>query len=273
MFICFILLQIVCVVLLSNSSKTHEAFFSSAANEVTGRINKRYYTAKNYFGLREINQQLAAENAKLKNELSAFYKSTDSSVINYTDSTIKDTANRFRKYTYLPADVVSNSISSNANYIMLERGTLQGVTKDMSVVSPQGIVGIVVGVSDNYSKVMSLLHRNTKVSAMLKKDATSGDIEWDGVDAQFVSMKKVSKSAKVKIGDTVVTSTYSANYPSNLMVGTVVEIKPEQASSFYNIKVKTSVNFFNLQHVNIIKNARFAEQTQLMNTKDTKNNE
>lgn len=270
-FLCFIALQIFCIVLLSKSSKTHEAFFSSAANEVTGKINKRYYGIKDYLALKENNKQLVEENARLKNLLLSNFQLPDTSKITQIDSLVKDSLNRYRKFTYLPAKVVGNSVTSNANFIMLERGTLQGVTKDMSVVSPAGIIGVVTDVSDNFSKVMSLLHKNTRVSAMLLKNSMSGDVEWDGKNAQFVTMKKVSKTAEAKIGDTVVTSNYSANYPAKLMVGTVVEITPQEANSYNNLKIKTTVNFFSLQYAYIIKNTYWAEQQSLQQKKEPKN--
>jgi dihydrolipoamide dehydrogenase len=74
--------------------------------------------------------------------------------------------------------VVGNTFTLQKNYITIERGALQGVKKDMAAISPDGsIVGIVVEVDDNYSKIMSLLHRNSKVSAMLKRDKVAGTVE------------------------------------------------------------------------------------------------
>ena len=263
-------MQIVCIVLLSNSSKTHQAFFAAYTNEITGKVDHQYDNWIEYFSLKKVNKQLSDENARLRNLLAADILSTDSSKKTIVDSSIRDTLNRVRKYTYLPAKVVGNSLYLRANYLQLERGSLQGVTKGMSVVSPEGIVGVVVEVSDNYSKVMSLLHSNTRVSAMMQKSKSSGDIEWDGSDPHFVTMKKVSKSATVAIGDTVVTSTYSANFPSNILIGTVVEVKPEAGSSFNNIKVKVATNFFSLQYVYLVENIRYVEQTTLINKKDNK---
>jgi len=156
---------------------------------------------------------------------------------------------------------------------MLERGTKQGVQKGMSVEGPQGVVGVVVEVGDNYSKVMSLLHRNSRVSAMLKKTGSSGDVEWDGSDPNTLVMKKVSKSATVNKGDTVVTSSYSANFPSGLMVGTVVSITPDPATSYNNLRIKTATDFFSLQYVNVIANSLFAEQIALINKTSQKSNE
>jgi rod shape-determining protein MreC len=271
-FICFIILQIVCIVMLSNSSKTHQAFFAAAANEVTGKIDKQYSGVRDYLYLKKENDRLQQENARLLNMLKSDFQAPDSSITTVVDTLIKDTLNRFRKYTYLPAKVVGNTISSQTNYLQLERGSKQGVRKGMSVVSPQGIVGNVVEVSDNYCKVMSLLHRNSTVSAMLKKNNSMGEIVWDGVDPHYVYMQKVSRSATVAKGDTVVTSTYST-YPSLVMIGTVDEVKTDAATSFFQLKIKPSTDFFSIQHVYIVDNVRFAEQTELINRKAVKSGE
>ena len=251
--------------MLSNSSKTHQAFFASAANEVTGSIDKRYSGFREYFSLKEINAQLAAENARLRNQLATNFVAPETGIIRYTDTLSRDTLGRSRKFTWLPARVVGNSYTLQTNYIMIERGSEQGVHKGMAVMGPSGIVGVVVETSSNYSKIMSLLHRNSKVSAMLKRDNNTGSIEWDGTDPGFLTLRNVTKGALVKKGDTVLTSLYSANFPSRLMIGTVAEISSESASNFYTLKVKTATNFFSLQYVYLIENARYTEQTQLEN--------
>ena len=121
---------------------------------------------------------------------------------------------------WLPAKVVSNTVSKQYNYITLHRGEKQGVKKDMAVIGPQGIAGKVVDVSENYAKVMSLLHRNSKVSCMLKKDNVAGRIEWDGEDPRYLTLHNIPQTTLVTKGDTVVTSRYSANFP-HIMVGFV----------------------------------------------------
>ena len=188
------------------------------------------------------------------------------------DSLNKDSLNRYRKFYYLPAKVVGSTVSLQTNFLTLERGSLQGVKKGMSVVSPEGIVGVVTEVSDNYCRVMSLLHRNSKVSAMLKKDNNAGSIEWDGVDPSYLTLKNISKGAQVKKGDSIVTSNYSANYPSHLLIGTVSDFAVDPTINFYTLKVKTAANFFTLQYVYIVENVRYAEQIKLETAK-TKGNE
>ncbi|MBX9779508.1 MAG: rod shape-determining protein MreC [Chitinophagaceae bacterium] len=265
-FLSFLLLQVICLVLLSSSSKTHETVFAGFTAELTGNLNERYSHLRSYFSLRETNQLLADENARLRNQLSSNFALPNNRKIQGTDTTVVDTLGRYRKYTYLPASVVGNTYTLQNNYLILERGSTQGVKKGMSVLGPNGIVGIVVEVTDNYSKVMSLLHHNSKVSAMLKKDNSAGSIEWDGVDPSYLILRNVTKSAKIANGDSVVTSTYSANYPSHLLIGTVAGIIPDPSSNFYTLKVKTATNFFTIQFVNVIENTRFAERIQLENT-------
>jgi rod shape-determining protein MreC len=140
------------------------------------------------------------------------------------------------------------------------------VKKGMAVMGSTGIVGVVVAVSENNAKVMSLLHRSSRVSAMLKKDNTAGSIEWDGADPSYLILKNIPKSSKVNKGDTVLTSTYSANFPSHLMVGTVSSVVADASSNFFTLKIKTGTNFFALQYVYLVNNAGYAEQMNIENS-------
>jgi rod shape-determining protein MreC len=265
-FLSFLLLEVACIVLLSNSSKTHQVFFSAASNQITGKFDKQYNNWRYYFSLKETNAQLVAENARLRNLLPSNFQPVDSSKKILIDSTLRDSTGKVRKYTLLPAKVIGNTVTLQTNYLTLERGSLQGVKKGMAVIGSDGIVGVVVLVSENNARVMSLLHRNSRVSAMLKKDNISGSIEWDGVDPNFLLLKNIPKSVKVVKGDSVLTSTYSANFPSHLVVGTVNSVVSDPSSNFYTLKVKTATNFFSIQYVYLVENLRFAEQTTIEST-------
>lgn len=251
------------IILLSNSSASHEAFFSGVTHEVTGGIDARYSNLREYFTLSETNRQLVEENNRLKNMLADNFQTPDSTRLIHTDTTYRDSNGRFRKFTWLPAKVIGNTVTLQTNFLTLERGSNQGVKKGMAVIGPQGIVGVVVETSNNISKVMSLLHRNSKVSAMLKKDNNAGSIEWDGHDASILSLRNIPRSAKVGKGDSVLTSTYSANFPSHILIGTVDAIVEDPSSNFYTLKVKTATNFFSIQYVYLVENARYAEQVSL----------
>jgi rod shape-determining protein MreC len=98
---------------------------------------------------------------------------------------------------------------------------------------------------------------------MLKKDNISGSIEWDGVDPNYLLLKNIPKSVKVVMGDSVLTSTYSANFPSHLLIGTVNSVVVDPSSNFYTLKVKTATNFFSIQYVYLVENLRYTEQVKI----------
>lgn len=249
--------------ILINYNKTYNAVFSNIANETTGSVGAQYNKIEYYFRLKKTNEELVAENAELRGLLKQSFEGADTSSVIKIDSLLKDTLGRVRKFEFLPAKVVNNDISDQDNYITLYRGSKQGVATDMGVIGPQGIVGKVILVSDNYSRVMSLLNRNAKVSAMLKKGFYTGLADWDGKDPRYVTLHNIPKSAKIKMGDSVLTSNLSGSYPPGIMVGTVVAIQGDSGSGFYELKVKTSTDFYSLQYAYIVKNMIWAEQKDL----------
>jgi rod shape-determining protein MreC len=250
--------------MLSSYSKSHEVFFGGITNQFAGNINKYYNNWAYFFDLKETNAKLVAENAALRNQLAQDFVAIDTSVKAGTLVLRKDSLEKIRKFYYYPAKVVGNTFTLQKNYIWVERGAKQGILKDMAAISPDGsIVGVVVEVNDNYSKIMSLLHRNSKVSAMLKRDRVAGSIEWDGLDPNTLVLKNISKSAMPKVGDTVLTSPYSSNFPAQLMIGRVMSVIQDPSSNFLTLNVKATTNFFNLEYIYLVENKRMAEQKQL----------
>lgn len=263
-FLIFLVLQGICIAILVRYNKTHEAVFSNVAMEVTGWTDKQYNNVESYFRLKAENRRLVDENNALRNMLASNYSGPNTTTTFFIDSTMKDTTGKIRKFTWLPAKVINNSISSQTNYITLERGTNQRVKKGMAVVAPgNSIVGVVMNVSENYSIVMSLLHRNSKVSSMLKKDNNAGTLEWDGKDPLVLTLRNIPKSSKVAVGDTVLTSQYSSVFPFGLMVGKVSKIDADPSSNFFTLRVRPATNFSAIQYVYLVDNLLFAEQKQL----------
>ncbi len=262
-FLLFLVLQIISLTFLVRYNKTQEAAYANVANEIIGRINTQYNKVQYYFQLKETNKQLNEENTRLRNLLGLNFEGPDTARVSRIDSLIKDTLGHVRKFLWLPAKVVSNTISSETNYLTLHRGALQGVKKNMAVIGPDGVVGTVIDVSDNYCRVMSLLHRSSKVSSMLKKGNVSGTVDWDGTDPRYLTLHNIPKSTQVSKGDTVYTSTYSANFPSYIMVGTVQSVGEEATSSTYIIRLKTATNFYSIQYVNLVENTQWDEQRRV----------
>lgn len=263
MLLLFLVLQIISLSMLVKYNRSHQARYMELSYELTGRINKQYSGVTGYLTLGRNNRLLADENTQLRNLLPANFTSIDTSARLVADTVKYDTLGKIRKYLWRTARVVNNSVNSQNNMITLERGRNQGVQPEMAVMAPSGIVGIVTDVSDNMSVVMSLLHRKSATSVMLKNSATLGIVDWNGVNPGLLQLKGIPKSTAVKLGDTVLTSNISLNYPPGLMVGTVAKIETEKGGNNYLLQLKPGANFYSLQYVDIIENRLLKEQREL----------
>lgn len=269
-FFAFLILQGVALWFLFSYNRFHRAKFLGVANEVTGVINSQYNKVEDYFTLREENKRVNRLNDSLLNLLPSHYGRRDTTVSAVQDSVPYDTLGHYRRYFSRPATVVYNTVNSQKNYIQLNRGANQGIKDNMAVLGSDGsAVGVVVNVSPNFSQAMSLLHVQHKVNASLKKSGNFGTVEWDGKDPRYLTLRGIPQSVEVNKGDTVLTSTYSFNFPPGHMVGYIDEVIKDKSTNFYVLKIRTAANFFNLQQVHVIENVEKDEQWQLM--QDTKN--
>jgi rod shape-determining protein MreC len=262
-FLFFLVLQIIALSFLFRYNQFHEAAFMNVSTEITGRINEKYNGIEYYFQLKKTNEALVKENLRLRQQLKENYEAPDSARRLIYDTIKADSGKSVVKYNILEAKVVNSTTASQVNYLTIHRGFAQQVRVNMGVIGPQGIVGTVVNVSENFATVMSLLHRNYKAYVKLKNGGERGTIEWDGLSPLFVTLKDIPKSAKVAQGDTVLTSQISSKFPGNIMVGTVYEIVPDNTSNFYTLKVRPATNFFNIEYVYVIDNMQYDEQKRL----------
>lgn len=259
----FLLFQAVSITLLVRYNSSQQAKYMELAYDFTGRINKKYTDVIAYFSLKENNKALSEENTRLRNLLAENFTAIDTGAILKRDTVLVDSSKVIRKYLWRNARVINNSVSSQFNFITIERGRLQGVAPEMAVVSANGIVGIVTDVSDNMAVVKSLLHRKSTTSVMLKRSGTTGLLEWDGKNASLLQLKGIPKSTELKVGDTVLTSNISLNYPAGLMVGTIAKVEKESEGNNYRLQIKPGTNFYSVDFVDVIENLFLKEQREI----------
>src|SRR6476646_7934767 len=167
-FLFFLLSHVFCIYLITHYNKFHNAVGSATMNEITGRVNNQYNKIDYYLQLKRTNEQLASDNERLRNSLRENFENPDTSNKLVTDSIPFDTLGNRRKWLYQRAKVVSNSVTTQNNFVVLSRGSAQQLNKDEGVVDPNnGVVGIVTDVSENFAVVMSLLHKDSRISAIL----------------------------------------------------------------------------------------------------------
>lgn len=259
----FLVLQVVSITLLVQYNRSHQSRYMELAYELTGRIDKQYTAVTSYFSLGDNNRRLSEENNRLRNLLAQNFTSIDSSASLVKDTVRVDSNLVLRKYLWRSARVINNSVASQNNYITLERGRNQGIRPEMAVVSASGIVGVVTDVSDNMSIVMSLLHRKSATSAMLKNSGTNGILDWNGKNPGLLQLNGIPKSVALKVGDTVLTSNISLNFPPGLMVGTIVKVEKDSEGNNYKLQVKPGTNFYSVDYVDVIENLFLQEQREI----------
>lgn len=265
-FIFFLFLMGVSFYMLFSYNNYHHAVYSKTANEITGSLNKKFNSIEYYFQLKRTNDSLVKANAALYNKLRQDFEIPDTVNKMAIDTMNLDSTNKVRKYLYMEAKVISNSVNRLNNYIELHRGSLQGIKPDMGVIDVNNaVVGTVVDVSDNYSVVMSLLHEQSNLSGRLKRGGETGIISYDGKMRGILYLKDVSKFARIHSGDTVITSGFSDKFPGGLLIGYVKDIINDKSSSTYTVRVIPAANFENLQYAYIINNLQKEEPEQLLN--------
>ena len=264
-FIFFLLLQGFSIYLIVHYNTYHNAVFSTTANQLTGKINEQYNKVENYFHLKKTNDSLVKANEKLLNLLKADFLLPDTINKVVLDTVLVDSIKQYRRYNYMQAAVISNAVSSQSNYIVLGRGEAQQLKKGMGVVDiNNAVAGIITDVSKDYAVVMSLLHKDSHIDGKLSKGGETGTISWDGVEPNILSINRISKSAKVAKGDTIITSGNSTTFPKGMLVGFVTEVIPEKSSNNYIVKFKTAADFHSLQYVYVIDNRQQEAINQLL---------
>jgi rod shape-determining protein MreC len=256
-FFLFLIFEISSLVIYIKYNSFQKASFINSANKITGSLYGQANDLYSYLALREVNDSLARENARLRSELkTAFYVDT------IAKRKVTDTIYK-QQYTYIEAKVINNSVNRSNNYITINRGSTQGVAKGMGVICSSGLVGKVVFVSEHLSVVQSLLHKDSKFSAMLAKNKEIGYIEWsDDLDPHKGYLKDVSNNAQPKLGEEVVTSQFSL-FPAGIPIGKVSNLHTKAGGFALNMEVKLAVDFSKLQYVDVVINKFAQEQAGL----------
>ena len=267
-FIIFIFLECFALFLVFRKNIYHETLLAEASTSFTGFANKKISAITNFINLPETNKELQEENALLREKLVHLgIKDARTKKITKIDSLgYKQT------FSFIPTDVINNSIIKTQNYLTIDKGRNDGVEKGDGVITNKGVVGVVSYAGKNYSRVISLLNKDIRINARIKGNEYFGTLLWDGKDPRFAQLTEIPKYIKVKKGDLIETDGKSPIFPEGLIIGSVVSKSIDNVSGELNIQVKLKQNFGNLSHAYVVTNLNKMEIKQVEKSDSITNN-
>jgi rod shape-determining protein MreC len=247
-FFLFIILEVISLILIVQNNYYQKSSFINTTNEISGNILTSFNNISQYFSLRETNRKLSEENARLLTESKKFYIKTEDRIFYYNDTLYR------QQYQFISAKVIRNSTNKRNNFLTLNKGSNQGIEKGMGVVTSTGIVGIVKEVSPNFSSVISVLNKEIKVSAKMKKNGHIGTVVWEGGNYQYGQLIDIPTHVKPTLGDTIISSGFSTSFPEGILIGTISDFKIEKGDNFYTITIKFTTDYNSISYAYVIRN-------------------
>jgi rod shape-determining protein MreC len=254
----FILLEFVAFSLLTRWNNYQRSVLYGITSGVNGSIHKRKQNIINYLALKGENERLRNENLRLRQE-----NPMETMRLIFGDSIHLKADSMRPAFDVIPSTVMRNSFSQPKNLILISGGSNQGISTDDAVISSDGLVGLVVRTSANFSVVMPIVHEDFKLTPRINQKDFMGEYQWDS-ENQIATIQKLSKFTGLERGDTVYTGSASQLYPPNLPIGVIRELSSRSGSDFYEIQLELVTDFRKLQTVYVLVHRYKTEINQLM---------
>lgn len=259
----FVLLEAISLTLLFSYNNYQSSVWFSSANVVVGRIYDWSSQLEHFFSLTKVNEELTARNIALEEKISDL--SEKLTTVTKDSSYVKHSLLLpVQEMKLIPAKVVSNSIIRPDNLMTINKGSKDGVKKDMGVVCGTGVVGIVYLVSPQYSVVIPLLNTKSNISCKIENREYFGYLIWQGGATDIAYLDDIPRHARFKLNENIVTSGYSSIFPPGIKVGKILHVYNSADGVSYRLSVKLSTNFSTLRDVSVVDNTAMKERIELM---------
>lgn len=275
-FLLFIALEIFCVNLIVQNNNYQRASVLNTTNTVSGNLLEKANNITYYFHLRQTNDSLVQENARLMAQLAMVHNELfgleEPDFCEDSEKALQKTvlldsllSRRQQKplYYFIGGQVINKSTLKLDNTITINKGTKDGVRQEMGVLSKEGVVGVVKEASENFALIIPIINKSLRVGTKLQSNGLIGSLRWDLKSPAYAVVDDIPKHEHITVGDTVLTSGYSSFFPPNIMVGVVEGWVLAEGSNFYKVKVKLATNFNELEYVYVIDDKRRPEQKAL----------
>lgn len=261
----FIAIEAICIAMVINNGIVQQYTVYGKIRGVQKYFWEISSNIKNYSKLKEINRDVSLQNIDLMKENQALRKYINgTSSENIADSLTRLYSTEFPQFEYNSAKVIKNTINTQHNFIIINKGSTDGIMVDMGVITPNGVVGIVRAVGKNNAYVLSFLNNKQQISAKIGKSNTFGQLAWDGKEIMFANLNDIPQHVDANPGDTIYTSGYSSFFPPDIPIG-IAESSKIVNGMHRSVRVKLLQDFSLLDNVIIVKNNYHREIDSLSN--------
>ncbi len=252
----FIILECFALLLLFNRRVHHSAIQTSVINSFVGYSNDIANKWYSYVELKEENEELLAEKARIENEYLQLLQ--DFEYYKANNTIILDSINQQKDCkVVLTAQVISRNNTSGAPYFLINKGGKDGIKSNMGVIGKSGVVGSIMSVSDHYSIIIPITNSDFQLNCLSKTTGSSGTLVSYGLE-EYCSLRNVPKHIKLEVGDSILTGKDSYIFPEGLLVGTIA---PQKNKTQHNVHLATDFN--RLHNVYIINKKKNLELNML----------
>lgn len=223
-----------------------------------------YITDK--FDLFQSKKELLAENEELKKQIEALKFQNDVLVSDTYDLSalreLYDVGQNYAQYPMIAASVISKDTNGYYSSFIVNKGSNDGITKDMNVISDGGLVGIVTETGANWSRIRAIIDDTSYASGMFLKTSDTCDVHGslEHMDNGFITVESISLQAQVEDHYEVVTSQISDKYLPGIMIGYVFDVEIDASRMAKMAKLIPVVDFDHIKNVLII--TKLKEKTE-----------
>ncbi len=227
----FVVLEAAAIALVCLRGPVQNSWMTAGTHWIMDEVWGGVEGMKYYFSLNKENRRLAEENERLSMEIE-HYKSEEERTSHSLD--VADTIDNF---VFIPAKIKKVSNNRQHNYIILDKGSDDGVSPMSGIVTKNGVLGVIDAVSRHYCYARSFKNPDMEVSARLGRNGPLGTLSWDGLSNDGAILSGIPRHIDIHEGDTVFTSGYSNIFPADIPLGTAVKTGGE-SGTHYRIHVR-----------------------------------
>ena len=237
---------------ISSSVSTVVSPLQKIVYNINSRVKETVDFFLNFSEVKLENEELKKKNTKLANELIEYESLKDEverlrEALNFTESK--------NNYKYVGVNIIGYSGNSLSDGYIIDKGSNDGIDKNMVVVSSKGLGGKVTKVASNFAIVQSILNENIAVAVMDQqtREAT-GVLQGlsDKKDNNMTVVYNLPISSDVKEGDIIITSGLGKIYPKEIPVGTVVSVEEDNVRVMKSAVVEPFVNFNEVEELFVV---------------------